>query len=452
MEDGHTGASSRGWRPLRVDARRLLLLLASTGWLACQRGDLGASDDGSIQLALASRFSGAQAPSFAEVSLAIELAVADINTEGGVLGRPLALLKADSGEAASGLDATTQLLDRGARIVLNADGGPADTQTVAAATTSRGALLYEVGMSAAVDLAPHPLVFRDTVSATLLSAATVAYVDQHPIEHLIFICPDRVAYLCEQTKQGFHDHGIPADVVWTTLAPWLAPEAFDFTPAVREMLTFAQDQPWTYWASTHPLVHIKALLRLTDLTTPEQYPEIIVDDEILGARDFLSLLPRPLLDKVSGFVRSPIRGTALADAFRERFRAVYGLTPASLAARGYTAVYLLALAIEAAGSTEPAKIAARMREVSHAGTSVTPTQFALARSLLAQGEDIDFDGPTGPADFDPDGNLGAILIADWRVDVSGTDPAWVPATSTVLVCQDVEGTGDASCMPYVPPR
>ncbi|WP_139416413.1 ABC transporter substrate-binding protein [Agromyces laixinhei] len=81
------------------------------------------------------------------------------------------------------------------------------------------------------------------------------------------------------------------------------------------------------------------------------------------------------------------------------------LTDYSYAAESYDAVVLLSLAAYAANSTEGADIAAYLQQVSGGcgeGEKVTTYEDGIA--LLAEGQQIDYDGPSGPITFDENGD------------------------------------------------
>jgi len=72
----------------------------------------------------------------------------------------------------------------------------------------------------------------------------------------------------------------------------------------------------------------------------------------------------------------------------------------------YDATFLAMLAVEKAGSTDRAAIAAALREVASApGEKVGPGEWAKAKALLAEGKDIDYDGAGGAYDFDEMGDV-----------------------------------------------
>ena len=70
-------------------------------------------------------------------------------------------------------------------------------------------------------------------------------------------------------------------------------------------------------------------------------------------------------------------------------------------------VYLAALAMEESGSSEGPTIRDAMRSVSRTGTSFTAAQFKDAVAAIKSDQDIDYDGASGPVDFDSAGDVTA---------------------------------------------
>jgi peptidoglycan hydrolase-like protein with peptidoglycan-binding domain/ABC-type branched-subunit amino acid transport system substrate-binding protein len=97
-------------------------------------------------------------------------------------------------------------------------------------------------------------------------------------------------------------------------------------------------------------------------------------------------------------------------------------------AQAYDCAISIALAVESVGSTEPAAVSTALRDVTANGTICTT--YATCRELLAAGEDIDYDGPSGPIEFLDDGEPGGgrfitsrsvdgnlDIVADLRIDL-----------------------------------
>jgi ABC-type branched-subunit amino acid transport system substrate-binding protein len=81
------------------------------------------------------------------------------------------------------------------------------------------------------------------------------------------------------------------------------------------------------------------------------------------------------------------------------------LTDYSYAAESYDAVVLLALAAYAANSTDGTEIAKYLQQVSGgSGDGEKVSSFEEGIALLDEGEQIDYDGPSGPITFDENGD------------------------------------------------
>jgi branched-chain amino acid transport system substrate-binding protein len=87
-----------------------------------------------------------------------------------------------------------------------------------------------------------------------------------------------------------------------------------------------------------------------------------------------------------------------------------GIPPAApYVSQGYDATFLVALAIEKAGSADRAKIKDALRAVANPpGTVIGPTEWAKAKKAIAAGEDINYEGASGSLDFDDNGDVGGI--------------------------------------------
>jgi branched-chain amino acid transport system substrate-binding protein len=87
-----------------------------------------------------------------------------------------------------------------------------------------------------------------------------------------------------------------------------------------------------------------------------------------------------------------------------------GMDPAGpFVAHGYDAAFLVALAIEQAGVADRAKISEALRAVAGPpGTVIRPGEWAKAKAAIAAGEDINYEGAAGSADFDENGDVAGL--------------------------------------------
>lgn len=104
--------------------------------------------------------------------------------------------------------------------------------------------------------------------------------------------------------------------------------------------------------------------------------------------------------------KGTLPGPVLEDDFRDRMLATDpNLADYSYGPESYDAAVLIALAAYAANSTDGADIAKYLRQVSGgSGDGEKVTDLAEAFSLLAEGQQIDWDGPSGPITLDENGD------------------------------------------------
>ena len=117
-------------------------------------------------------------------------------------------------------------------------------------------------------------------------------------------------------------------------------------------------------------------------------------------------------------------GTAPAStaeaALQERFRAAYrGFSKEdptqAFVAESYDAAMLIALAIQQAGSADRTAIRDALRRVANGpGERVGPGEFARAKELISKGTKINYEGASGPVEFDANGDVQG-RIGVWSV-------------------------------------
>ncbi len=99
-----------------------------------------------------------------------------------------------------------------------------------------------------------------------------------------------------------------------------------------------------------------------------------------------------------------------------------GLDPsATYAPQAYDAAFLLGLAIEKNGKADRAGLSQALRDVATApGEKILPGEWTKAVELIKAGKDIDYEGASGPVEFDAAGDVAGVIV---EVDVQ--DGKWV---------------------------
>ncbi|MEO1494090.1 MAG: ABC transporter substrate-binding protein [Pseudomonadota bacterium] len=108
-------------------------------------------------------------------------------------------------------------------------------------------------------------------------------------------------------------------------------------------------------------------------------------------------------------------------AFAETYAKTGNDPQAPYAAHGYDATFMVALAIEKAGSADSAAIAKALMDINDpAGETVNVGEWSKAKELIAAGKAINYAGATGSVDFDANGDVPGF----YGVNTVGEDGSW----------------------------
>jgi branched-chain amino acid transport system substrate-binding protein len=111
--------------------------------------------------------------------------------------------------------------------------------------------------------------------------------------------------------------------------------------------------------------------------------------------------------------KGTLPGVVAGDAFKKRlFEVAPKLSEFAYAPESYDATILVALAAEAAKDDSGASISSKMQDVSKGGEKCTTYKDCLA--LLKAGKDIDYDGVSGPVEFNDAGDPSEAEIGIYK--------------------------------------
>lgn len=110
--------------------------------------------------------------------------------------------------------------------------------------------------------------------------------------------------------------------------------------------------------------------------------------------------------------------TRFLAAYEERYGDTFVPEPRLIAFADYLA--LLSLAVGKVGDSDPHLVATELKQIAGPpGERFTTLDYASAVEALAAGRDIDFQGLSGPLDFDARGEVSDGLVEEYWVDASG---------------------------------
>jgi branched-chain amino acid transport system substrate-binding protein len=352
-----------------------------------------------------------------------ELAIADINAAGGVLGQPAEYLPGDSGDGDPDIANPTvdAHLAAGADAILGAAASGVSLNVIDKITGACKIHFSPANTSPEfTDYDDDDLYFR-TAPSDVLQGRVLADLIVEEGHSSVALLSRQDSYgegLLQFTMEPLEEQG--AEVVMDRLYD---PEAQTFSAEVDEVIS----------ADPDALVLIgfaESSIILNDLFeqgfTPDEKAIYLVDGNIGNA------LGEEFAEQG---VLVGIKGTLPTAELTEEFRgqldgqwqksAGEPLEDYSYGPETYDATIILALAAEVAGSDDPAQIAANINGVTREGTECTT--FEECKQLVADGEDIDYNGPSGPQDFSQPGEPTAASFAimaygeDNQIDESLTE-------------------------------
>jgi branched-chain amino acid transport system substrate-binding protein len=334
-----------------------------------------------------------------------QLAVTEINSSGGVLGNPVQLVRADDGTSPEqGVNEARRLVD--VEKVQAIIGGLASGVSVhvAETVTGPGAILQISPAStspALTDANDNDFLFRTTISDAAQGLVLAQLANDAAFTE---VC----------TMFINTEYGRRLSNAFATEFQALGGTVTDQVPHESGQATYVNE-----------LQRCKGTQALAAIAYPEsagvflrEAIEQSITDEFLfvdGTKSdtMLDQLGWDNFDGTKGTSPSNLPTQPLG-GFRGRYKAKYGpLPPLPYIKEAYDAVYLIALAAEAAGSTDPTAMRDKLRDVANApGKRFEPgsDNYKQAVAALKKGDDIDYEGVAGPFEFDDKGDpqIGAV--------------------------------------------
>ena len=342
-----------------------------------------------------------------------ELAVADINAAGGVLGKPVEWSVEDSSDGDHPEIApasATKLLSEGVDAIVGAAASGVTRLIIDQVTKNK---TVQISMS---NTAPDLTYWKDggyyfrTAPSDLLQGAIIG-------NQIVADGNENVAIIYQQTAYG---EGLEAKAKAiiegagaTVVSSLPFPEAeTNFDTIVDQTIAAGADSVLVI--SYDEIKKIVPALQKKSFDGSKIY---FVDGNLANFED----------QSWKGYIegaKGTLPGGDTDAAFKQRASDLYKtnhgeeLKEFAYLAETYDAVILLALAAEQAGNDSGEAIAANMQSVSTGGDKVT--DFAAGLEAIKAGKDIDYDGFSGPIEFDDNGDPTGASIGIHQYGKEGT--------------------------------
>ena len=400
--------SAPAWR---VVATFILLisLLAAQGVASSRAQD----EAGALRIGALFPFTGDLSDFGPAFLAAAELAADEINAAGGVNGQPIELVQGDSATSPQqAVEEARRLIElEGVSAIVGPAGSGEALPTVESVAGPAGVLVISPSAtSPALTVAnDNDVFFRTTISD---AAQGVVMADLAQEQGHRSAC---ALYVNNAYGQGLSDAFAER---FTALGGTITAQV----PHEQEQASYASELARCTEADPDVLVAIaypeSGRVFLRELVEAGDVPSLIFSDGLKSPDLFTELGWSVFAGSYGTAAGSPETDTA--SAFEQAWQEAYGELPAYPYLREvFDAVYLIALAAEQADATDSAAIRDALREVATApGTVVQPgtAGFEAAVGAIDGGEDINYEGASGPVDLDENGDLSKGTILIWQVE------------------------------------
>jgi ABC-type branched-subunit amino acid transport system substrate-binding protein len=338
-------------------------------------------------------------PEFAGVDLALQ----DINDAGGVNGKQVEKVDSDSGDTST--DTASQSVDR--LLSNNVDaivGAASSSVSLSVIDKITGAGVVEISPANTSDeLTTYDdkgLYFRtappDVLQGRVLGDLILS--DGNSTVGILALQDSYGTGLAESTTKSISDGG--GEVVETVVYD---PKAASFSSEVGKIKA-ADPEAIAVIAFDETKKIIPEMVKQG--IGPDTKKIYFVDGNLASyEKDF----PKGTLEGVKG----TLPGVAASDEFKARLTDLKpDLTEFAYSPESYDATILVALAASAAGDDSGEAISSQMQAVSEGGTKCTSYKECL--DLLKNDEDIDYDGVSGPVEFNDAGDPSEATIGIYQ--------------------------------------
>lgn len=356
-------------------------------------------------------------PEFAGVDLAIQ----EINDNGGVLGKPVKQQKSDSGDGTPDIAGSSvdKLLNAGADAIIGAAASSVSLSVIDKITGAGVVQFSPANTSPELDTHPDNDLYFRTSPSDVLQGEVLGNL-------LIEDGKKNVAILARQDSYG------------EGLANRVEQVVTDKGGAVATKQLYAADaQNFTAEVNKVAAAKPDAVVIIGFDETKKMIPALIAKG--VGPQDLQTyFVDGNTADYSADFKPGTLAGVKatfptppeLDPTFKERLLQVDPkLEDFTYAPQAYDAMTMIALAAEAAGDDAGTSIGSKLIEISEGGTQCSDYKTCL--DLVKSGEDIDYEGQSGPCDLN---SVGSVMKATIGIQEYGNDNTYkqVDSVSGVL--------------------
>jgi branched-chain amino acid transport system substrate-binding protein len=335
-------------------------------------------------------------PEFAGVDLAVQ----EINDAGGVLGQPVKQAKGDSGDLTPdiGAEQVDKLLNAGSDVILGAASSSVSLSVIDKIIGANKVMFSPANTSPAFDTYDDKDLYFRTSPSDVFQGEVLANLMVEDNLNNVAILARQDSYgegLSKRLKQVLEEKG-------ATVAAYelYSADATNYTAEVNKIAASKPDSIAVIGFEETSKIIPQLIAKQVG---PQDIPTYFVDGNTFDWSD-------------EDFDLEGVKATFPAAAevpvdFNKKLDEIWApkkLTDYTYGAQSYDAVMLIALAAEAAKDDDGLALSKQIINVSKDGTACTT--YADCVALVQDGEDIDYNGISGPVDLNDTGSVSKATI------------------------------------------
>lgn len=364
-----------------------------------------ASSPNALTIAVAAPFSGTESFIGPDTLNGVRVAVTQINANGGVLGKKLQIATADTvGDPVDAVPAVSQIISTQHPVAMV---GPSSLTITSVIRQLNSDKLVDmtIGGTTQLDHMQYKYIYRVTPSDSQMGVAMAYYgtkIKGYKRAALVFGSNSSAQTLDAPVAQTLKKHGV--SVVSNTK---IVPDQSSYRSEIIRILATHPDVIYTQLDPQSASTFFSELQQLGGGNIP------LIGDDVTASAQFAKAIGNSYAAKELTSVQGATTSNgAAATAYAKYYAQEYqGSQPVILSNNGYDATNIVALAMIEAKSSNPSVYVNFIKKVAN-GPGVPVYTFKSAVAALKAGKSINYQGASGPENFNKYHNVTGAFEAD----------------------------------------
>jgi ABC-type branched-subunit amino acid transport system substrate-binding protein len=366
-----------------------------------------------ITIAVSAPFSGNESFIGPDTLNGVKVAVTQINANGGILGKQVRIVTADTaGDPVDAVPAVSQVVS-----TQHPSGmiGPASLTITAVINQLNQDKLVDmaIGGTAQLDQMNFPYIFRVTPSDTQMAVGMAYYGIEKGYKRaaLVFGSNASAQTLAGPVQDTLTKHGSQVEVNLK-----IVPDQSSYRSEIEKLLAAKPDVMYMQLDPQTGSTFFSELQQLGGGNIP------VIGDDVTASAEFAKAIGLKVAQKTLTSVQGSTVGGTAADEYAKFYASDFnGDKPVILSNNGYDSMNIIALAMLEAKSTDPTQYVQYITKVAN-GPGEKVYDFKTAAADIQAGKAINYEGASGPDDFNQYHNTTGAFEADKFTSTGALNP------------------------------